>query len=117
MAELLNQADEAYALRLASSQPESGVEWRDFLDRLREKVVAAALEDGRLQARLGRCRYRVLTADYREDKLDGDQIHRLAEVGVYDYDQDVLVITVVDLTSGAAEEVFDRGGRKAPGHR
>lgn len=114
MAELLSRADQAHVLRLAGSQPESGAELTEFLGRLRDRVVAAALDDGRLRERLQGCRYRVLAADYREDKLVGGRVRRKAEVGVYDYDRDVLVIAVVDLRTGEVEEVLDRDGAQPP---
>lgn len=115
MAALLSRRDEAHVLRLLRSQPESAGELTAFLERLRQQVVQVALADARVAERLAGVRSRVLTADYREDKVpDGDEVPRLAEVGVYDYDHDVLVVAVVDLRTGGVVELVERAGSAPP---
>jgi Cu2+-containing amine oxidase len=115
MAELLNRREEALALRLAQSQPESAGELTALLDRIRERVVEMVLADDRFRERLLDRRHRVLTADYREDKAaDGERVSRLCEIGIYDYDSDVLMIAVVDLRAGSVIDVFDRAGVAPP---
>lgn len=115
VAPLLGPEEEAHVLRLARSQPESAGELTAFAERLRERVVDAALADGRVRERLARSRYRVIAADYREDKApEGEPVPRLAEVGAYDYDRDGLVVAVVDLRAGAVLEVFEREGAAPP---
>jgi hypothetical protein len=111
---MLSGTDEAELLRLASSQPESAGELTELLERLKQEVAVVALDDERVRERLADTRHRVLTADYREDKADADEVRRLAEIGVYDYDNDVLVVAVVDLRSGAVTEVSEREGVAPP---
>lgn len=115
MAALLSRRDEAHVLRLLRSQPESAGELTAFLERLSQQVVQVALADARVAERLAGVRSRVVTADYREDKLpDSDEVPRLAEVGVYDYTHDVLVVAVVDLRTGGVVELVERAGSAPP---
>jgi hypothetical protein len=115
MPALLDRTEEALALRLAGSQPESAAELAELLDRVRARVVDAVLADGLVCERLAGRRYRVLTADYREDKApEGERPARMCEIGIYDYDADVLAIAVVDLRAGTVVEVCDRPGVTPP---
>jgi hypothetical protein len=115
MTALLDRTEEALALRLAGSQPESAAELTELLERLRARVIDAVLRDERVCERLASCRHRIVTADYREDKApDGERPTRMCEIGIYDYDADVLVIAVVDLRAGAVVEVCDRAGVAPP---
>jgi hypothetical protein len=54
----------------------------------------------RVRQRLANVRSRVVTVDYREDEL--------TEVGFYDYDNDVLVVAVVDPLAGELVELTER---------
>jgi hypothetical protein len=97
MSPLVTRRDEARALKLARSQPASSGELTAFLDEIGSRLVEFAQAEPRVQERLGKVRNRVLTVDYREDKPDeGNRPIRLGEVGFYDYDNDVLVVAVVD---------------------
>jgi hypothetical protein len=97
MAPLVTRRDEARALKLARSQPESSRELDAFLAEIGGRITQFAKLDPRVRERLANVRSRVLTIDYREDKPDeGDRPVRLGEVGFYDYDNDVLVVAVVD---------------------
>lgn len=97
MPPIVTRREEARALKLARSQPESAAELATFLDEIGSRIVEFAKAEPRVRERLGKVRNRVLTVDYREDKPDeGDRPIRLAEVGFYDYDNDVLVVAVVD---------------------
>jgi hypothetical protein len=111
MAELLTRTEEARVLRLAMGQPETSGELTRILAHLRDRVVAAALAEESVRRRLDGVRSRVLTVDYREDKPDGDESpQRLAEVVVYDYDRDVLVVAAMHLRSGSLVDLFERTG-------
>jgi hypothetical protein len=97
MAPLVTRRDEARALKLARSQPESSRELDAFLAEIAGRITQFAKLDPRVRERLANVRSRVVTVDYREDKPDdGDRPVRLGEVGFYDYDNDVLVVAVVD---------------------
>ena len=112
MANLLSRRDEALALRLAAGQPESAGEFNDFLERVRADVVQAALAEEPVRRRLEGVRHRVVAVDYREDKPAGDADGpvRLAEVFIYDYDSDVLVVAVLHLGEGELAELDERAG-------
>jgi hypothetical protein len=115
MPTLLSPRDEERILHLARSQPETAGELTALLEQLRERVVEVALGDEQVRGRLAGVRYRVLTTDYREDKApDGEEVPRLAEVGIYDYQGDVLVVAAVDLRRGEVTEVFERQGTAPP---
>jgi hypothetical protein len=115
MATLLSRAEEVQALRLARSQPESGVKLRRLIEQIKTRVIAAVLAEPRVQQRLAGIRSRVLAVDYREDKPAGDgRPARMAEVAIYDYDRDVLVAVAVDLRSGALVDVHEREGVAPP---
>src|SRR3954469_4465110 len=110
MVRWLNERDEAQERRLLASQPESSGELAEFLARLEARVTEAVMADERVRERLGGIRHEVLTVDYREDKPEeGQPATRAAEVGVYDYDGNVLVVAAFDLCGGAVFELFDRG--------
>jgi hypothetical protein len=112
MADLLSRRDETLALRLAAGQPESAGEFNDFLDRVRARVVEAALAEEPVRRRLEGVRHRVVAVDYREDKpADSDERPvRLADVFIYDYDGDVLVVAVMHLGEGELVELDERRG-------
>ena len=106
---LVSRREEARALKLARSQPESAANLSALLDDFARRVTEFAKADSGVQERLGNVRNRVLTVDYREDKpAEGDRPIRLAEVGFYDYDGDVLVVAVVDPFADAVVELDER---------
>jgi hypothetical protein len=115
MAELLSRREESLALRLAGTQQESAREFTQLLERIRERVVAAALAEEPVRRRLDGVRHRIVAVDYREDKpaRDGgpvDRPDRLAEVVAYDYDRDILVIAAMHLGEGTLAELYERPG-------
>ena len=115
MARWLSEEDEAQERRLLAGQPATSGELTAFLERLKARVSEAALNDERVRGRLGGVRYEVLAVDYREEKpAEGRPFSRTAQVGIYDYDRDVLVVAAFDLYSGAVSEVYDREGAAPP---
>lgn len=115
MTALVTRREEALALRLAAAQPESAGDLTALLDEIAARVVAFATDAPRLRRRLGGARNRVVAVDYREDKPKrGQRPVRLAEVGFYDYDRDVLVVAVVDPLAGKLVELFEREGSTPP---
>jgi hypothetical protein len=115
MTTLLSRQEEVQALRLAASQPESGRKLRKLLGEISTRVVEAVLREDRVRQRLAEVRHRVLAVDYREDKPDSDQKPtRMAEVAIYDYDRDVLVIAAVDLRAGSLVDLYEREGIAPP---
>jgi hypothetical protein len=109
MARWLSDDEEALQRRLMGSQPESSGELTEFLERLASRITGAAMQDSRLRQRLSGVRHEVLAVDYREDKpVEGEPPSRAAEVGIYDYDRDVLVVAAFDLYSGVVFELYER---------
>jgi len=114
MPTLLSRREEAQALQLAGSQPKSGARLRKLLELVKSRVVDAVLHEDRVRERLATVRHRVLAVDYREDKPDRNRKpSRMAEVAIYDYDRDVLVVAAVDLRAGSVVELYERQ-RAAP---
>jgi hypothetical protein len=115
MARWLSEEDEAQERRLLGGQPASSGELNEFLERLTARVSEAVMSDERVRGRLGGERHEVLAVDYREEKpAEGRPFSRTAQVGIYDYDRDVLVVAAFDLYSGAVSEVYDREGAAPP---
>jgi hypothetical protein len=115
MARWLSEEDEAQERRLLGGQPASSGELNEFLERLKARVSEAVMSDERVRGRLGGERHEVLAVDYREEKpAEGRPFSRTAQVGIYDYDRDVLVVAAFDLYSGAVSEVYDREGAAPP---
>jgi hypothetical protein len=109
MPALVTRREEVRGLKLACSQPESTVELTAFLAEIASRIVEFAQAEPRVRERLGNVRNRVLTVDYREDKPEeGDRPIRLGEVGFYDYDNDILVVAVVDPFAGSLVELDER---------
>jgi hypothetical protein len=116
MPSLLSRREEVRMLRLARSQPATAGELLELIEEVKERTIEAVLADERVRARVEGVRYRVLAADYREDKPTGEEkrLRRLAEVGLYDYDKDVLVVAVVDLHDGVVLGIEERPGVQPP---
>src|SRR5712691_5402945 len=97
MTALITRREEARALRLASAQPKTTADLTKFLSELASRMADFATAEPQVRERLGQVRNRVLAVDYREEKPEkGKRTIRLAEVGFYDYDHDVLVVAVID---------------------
>jgi hypothetical protein len=115
MPALVTRREEVRSLRLARGQPETTAELTKFLSELASRVVDSASAEPQVRERLGHSRHRVLAVDYREDKpAAGERPIRLAEVGFYDYDHDVLVVAVVDPFAGKLVELYERKGVAPP---
>jgi hypothetical protein len=112
----VSERERRRALGLAARQPESAGKLAELAIQLGERVVSAALGDAKVKRRLRDTRFAVIGADYAEEKPTGraPEGKRLAEVGFYDYDRDVLVVAVVDPRSGAASRLVEREGVQPP---
>jgi hypothetical protein len=115
MARWFSDQDEAQEQRLLAAQPESSGELSEFLGRLGSRVTEAVMNDDRVRERLSGVRHEILAVDYREEKPEeGWSSSRAAQVGIYDYDRDVLVVAAFDLHSGAVSELDEREGAAPP---
>jgi len=109
MTSLVTRREEVRALKLARGQPETTKELDAFLAEIAARITQFAKADPRVRDRLDGVRSRVLTVDYREDKPDqGDRPLRYGEVGFFDYDNDVLVVAVVDPFAAEIVDVVER---------
>ena len=113
---LLSEQEEANLLRLAEQQPESASEFQLLLEVLASRAVEAALRDPQVAARLEGIRHRVVGAEPRlaKPREEGGEVERLMEVGVYDYDGDVLVVPIVNMRLGSVIGIEERAGRQPP---
>jgi hypothetical protein len=115
MSTLVTPEEEELVLRLERSQPQTAGELVALMNRMGRRIVEAVLAEEAVRERLAGCRWRVLTVDHRVDKADGNLVPpRLAEVGIYDYDRDVLVVAAVDLRAGTLVQLFERDGSAPP---
>jgi len=105
------------------NQPASAGHLRVLLDTVAARAVKAASKDAKVTKRLEGTRFRVIGSDL---SLAGTSIKGekpsagkkpasgSAEVGIYDYDHNVLVVATVDLGSGAVAEIEERPGVQPP---
>lgn len=114
MPAILSRQEEAQALRLAHAQPESAAELGQLAEKLKQRAVDIALEDGKVRGRLKKGRNRVLAVDYREEKDEQGRLIRLGDVCIYDYDQNILVVASVDSRTGRVIEIRERPGAAPP---
>jgi hypothetical protein len=75
-----------------------------FAAEIAGRITQLAKADPRLRERLMNVRSRVVTVDFPE----GAPETALGEVGFYDYDNDVLVVAVVDRFAGEVVELKER---------
>lgn len=125
---LLSERDEARALKQMQNQPSSAGQLQALLERTAAKTVQMVSKDPKVKRRLEGSRFRVVGSDLgvamtglKEDKPKDEKraaakeaASGLAEVGIYDYDRNVLVVATVDLRGGAVVDVSERTGVQPP---
>lgn len=112
---LLTRREELRFVALARKQPESARELRVWIDRRKPEVIRLALADRRIANRFKQIRHRVLDAElYFEEAPRGQEEVVFADVGIYDYDRDVLVVAVVDLRRGTAVATQEHSRKQPP---
>jgi hypothetical protein len=114
--QLLSSREQARGLLLAQRQPQSTPALQELVERVRSRAIASVLSDSHVRERLQQTRYRVVGADWREEKPlgHGESERHVADVGLYDYDRNVLVVAVVDLRAGRVERIEERPGQQPP---
>jgi hypothetical protein len=97
---------------LALGRPPTPARVASLVERVRTQSPDRALADANLAARLRDRRHRVIGADLRIDKpaRPRGQPRLLGEVGIYDYEDDVLLVAFVDTKNGRVVEVQERPG-------
>jgi hypothetical protein len=95
---------------LALGRPPTPARAASLVERVRTQSPDRALADANLAARLRDRRHRVIGADLRIDKpaRPRGQPRLLGEVGIYDYEDDVLLVAFVDTKNGRVVEVQER---------
>jgi len=111
-ARLLTENEESRLTELKQGQPESAEALQALVEEIKTRTVRAALDDSQVAQRLEGKRSRVVGTDFTEEKpRDGERIEsRLAEVGIYDYDDNVLIVPIIDLRSGVVAAIEERRG-------
>lgn len=111
-AKLLTEREESRLTVLAQGQPKSAKALQALIEKIKTRTVRAALDDPQVAKRLKGKRSRVVGTDFREEKpRDGEKIAlRLAEVGIYDYDDNVLIVPIIDLRQGVVAAIEERRG-------
>jgi len=111
-AKLLTESEESRLTVLAQGQPKSAKALQALIGKIKTRTVRAALDDPQVVERLKGIRSRVVGTDFREEKpRDGEKIApRLAEVGIYDYDNNVLIVPIIDLREGVVTAIEERRG-------
>jgi hypothetical protein len=109
---VLSENEESELAVLAQDQPKSTEALQVLIDKIKSKAVQIVLDDARVAARIKGKRSRVIASDITEDesKDGGQNGPRRVEVGIYDYDEDIMVIPIVDLQCGAVTVIKERRG-------
>jgi hypothetical protein len=97
---------------LALGRPPTAARVASLIERVRTQSPRRALADAKLAARLRDRRHRVIGADLRIDKPSRPraQPRVLGEVGIYDYEDDVLLVAFVETKNGRVVDVQERPG-------
>jgi len=113
---LVSRREQAQVLNLAEGQPKSTGALQALIETVRSRAIDAVMADSRVRERVAAVRYRVIGADLRIEKPTEDTRaeRQLADVGVYDYDHDVLLVASVDLGAAAVLDVEERSGIQPP---
>src|SRR5262249_27625732 len=102
-------------------QPKSGERLNDLLRKVEARIIKVALRARSVAERLKDKRYEVLGADLpvfkgsatRKSTVN-DEKRSFAEIGIYDYDSNVLVVSIVDLRKGIVTNVEERRAIQPP---
>ena len=110
-AKLLTESEESRLTVLAQGQPKSARALQALIEKIKNRTARAALDDPQVAERLKGKRYRVVGIDIREEKKEGEKAApRLGEVGIYDYDDDVLIVPIIDLRRVLVAAIEERRG-------
>jgi Cu2+-containing amine oxidase len=109
---VLSESEESELAVLAQDQPKSTKALQALIDKIKARAVQIVLDDARVAARIRGKRSRVIASDLTEDesKDSGENGTRRAEVGIYDYDDDVMIVPIVDLRRGTVTVIEERKG-------
>src|SRR5689334_3771729 len=108
----LSKREELRGIALAARLPGSAEKLQDLIEKVKTRTIQGVVKDPKVEERLRGRRFSVVGAEIREEKPRGAETKapRLAEVGIYDYDRNVLVVPVVDLLEGTVVDIEERAG-------
>jgi Cu2+-containing amine oxidase len=111
-AKVLSESEQSKLTVLLQEQPKSTNALQVLIDKIKVRAVQIATDDARVAARVKGKRSRVVGFDFAYDKSkdNGKNRTRLAEIGIYDYDDDVLLVPIVDLGKGTVTAIEERRG-------
>jgi len=111
-AKILTESEASRLTVLAQGQPKSAKALQVLIEKIKTRTIRAALADSQVAKRLQGKRSRVVGTDFRVEKPeDGQKIALpLAEVGIYDYDDNVLIVPIIDLRKGVLVAIEERRG-------
>jgi len=118
----LSERGKAKILRHLQNQPASLGDLQSSLGEVAERAVQTASTDPKVVKRLEGSRFRVMGSDLSvtgadikgEKPAPGEAALSVAEVGIYDYDRNVLLVATVDLGSGTVAGIEERAGVQPP---
>ena len=113
---LLPKDVEVRALRLLQTKEGPSKGFLQIWTRVQSQTVQFVLNQEATKKRFQDVRYAVVGADLRIDRgsFRGKLPPRIGEVGVYDYDHNVLLVFAVDLRKRTLLEVEERKGLQPP---
>jgi Cu2+-containing amine oxidase len=115
---LLSPVEESKVRRLAQ-EPKQARSLTKLLEAIERRAIEAALRSKQVSDRLKGTRHEVVAIDLpafepspaaKRAAGEGKQTSPMAEIGVYDYDRNVLVVPIVDLRSGTVRTIDERRG-------
>jgi hypothetical protein len=113
---LLSRETEVRALRLLKKAGGPSKAFIALWNKVQANAIDFALEQPRVKQYLDGHRYAVVGGELRPVRGDGRGKFppRIGEVGIYDYDRDVLMIAVVDLRKRTLLDLEERRGIQPP---
>jgi hypothetical protein len=111
-AKILTESEASRLTTLARNQPKSAKAFQALVEKIKTRTVRGVLADPEVAKRLQGKRYRVVGTDFRAEKPeDGEKIATsIAETGIYDYDDNVLIVPITELRTGMLVAIDERRG-------
>lgn len=113
---MIDRKTEAKVLRLLEATGGPSKRYLDLWKRMRARTIAFVLDQPEVRQRVRGTHHAVVGASLRLVRPGprGQLPRRIAEVGIYDYDRNVLVVHVVDLRRGRLVETEEHRGIQPP---
>jgi hypothetical protein len=121
--QLLLSAKEESKVRRLAQEPRKAASLIKLLDKIGRLAIETALRNKQVSDRLSGTRHEVVGIDLpvfapatavKRGTDDEKQTSPMAEIGVYDYDRNMLVVPIVDLRAGTVTKIDERHGLQPP---